>query len=94
MKLQRGTYARERDGAWHLYHSDTKWNDPVYGLHAYLDDVHAGRRPSSLYVWRKVKDQEERNAVREYLNGELLPGEYVEVGDEEKAVASADRVHA
>lgn len=77
--LQSGTYARERDGAWHLYHSPTRWNDAAEGLRRYL----SGESTSSLYEWRLVTDPEELRAVDEYVgvpaNSGLLPGEYVEV---------------
>ena len=66
--LERGTYARERDGAGHIYHSSTTWNDPAYGLAEYL----GGRSTSSLYAWRRVTGAE-HEAV--WTLTHLAPGE-------------------
>lgn len=74
--LRDGTYVREPDGAWHLFHSETTWNDPVQGL---ARSRELGLTESALMGWRKVSEQSERDALREHLCGELLPGEYVEV---------------
>lgn len=77
-ELREGTYVREPDGAWHLYHSETTWNDPVQGLRKSQEL----RTPEhSLMGWRKVTEQDERDALREYLSGELLPGEWTIVED-------------
>ena len=76
MTLRNGTYVREPDGAWHLYHSETSWNSPVDGLRKSRE---MNLPEHALMGWRKVTDQAERDELRLYLNGELLPGEYVEV---------------
>ena len=81
MPLQRGTYARQRDAAWHMYHSETSWNNASYGLEDFLSR-NPRPEPGSLWYWRKVESQEERDAVRDYVRWELQPGEWVEVGEE------------
>lgn len=75
--LQRGTYARERDGATLLYHSPTRWNDPAQGLADYV----SGASRSTLYRWRRVDDPAEQAAVRHYAGDNLRPGEWFETPD-------------
>ena len=64
--MQTGTYARETDGSALLYHSREFYIDAAYAL-----------RTAGTW-WRRVDDQGEREAVSAFLQGELLPGEYLE----------------
>ena len=64
--MQVGTYARESDGATLLYHSREFYMDAAYAL-----------RTGGTW-WRRVDDESERAELREFLCGELFPGEFLE----------------
>jgi hypothetical protein len=78
MPLRKGTYCRERDGALHLYYSEsTAWNSPIDGLHDFLKYRWDS---GSLWYWEIVTAMDEIFELRNYLGGtHLKPGEYIEI---------------